>query len=40
MIYPDAIKSRKCLWFQEVVVRFDLVRDGAIGGCPVGWGEE
>jgi methyl-accepting chemotaxis protein len=31
VIYLDAIKSRKCLWFQEVVVRFDLMRNGAIG---------
>ena len=24
----DAIKSRKCLWFQPAVVRFDLIRTG------------
>ena len=28
----DAIKSRKYLWFQPVVVRFDLIRTGTIGG--------
>jgi hypothetical protein len=30
VMYSDAIKSRKCLWFQEAVVRFDLMRNGTI----------
>jgi len=31
MICSDAIKSRKRLWIREVVVRFDLMENGAIG---------
>jgi hypothetical protein len=27
----DAIKPRKCLWFQEAVVRFPLVRNSPRG---------